>query len=48
MYSMYKMQKHKQKDQGVTLWSLLSPFAFDWVPGIELRSSGLQGKRPHH
>lgn len=45
MYSIYKVQKHKQKDQRLSLWSLLSTVAFDWVPGIELGSSGLHGKR---
>lgn len=44
MYSIYKVQKHKQKDQRLSLWSLLSTVAFDWVPGIELGSSGLHGK----
>lgn len=45
MYSIYKVQKHKQKDQRLSLWRLLSTVAFDWVPGIELGSSGLHGKR---
>lgn len=44
MYSIYKVQKHKQKDQRLSLWGLLSTVAFDWVPGIELGSSGLHGK----
>lgn len=36
--------RHTCGDQRTTLWGRFSPFFFMWIPGIELRSSGLRGK----